>query len=102
MDTHWIDQHGKQWKVPTIRGRLKMRIPCHAALRAFIFWRDQYTCQHCGSQNMLVPDHMISRRNGGTHHPDNLQTLCDSCNARKAGLVDRKRPQRGGDDVSLY
>lgn len=34
------------------------------------------------------------RRNGGSHHPSNLQCLCDPCNARKAGLVDSKgRPQ---------
>lgn len=84
----WTDQHGKAWKVPMIRGRLKFRIPCHPALRAFVLWRDNYTCQGCGTHNDLIADHIISRRNGGPHHPDNLQALCQSCNARKANLID--------------
>ncbi|ECW2977141.1 TPA_asm: hypothetical protein GBZ67_21190 [Salmonella enterica subsp. diarizonae] len=88
----WADQFGSQWKVPTIKKRLKMRIPCHRALRDFVLWRDGYKCRHCGStdQIKLVADHILSRRNGGEHHPDNMQCLCDSCNARKAGLVDAK------------
>jgi 5-methylcytosine-specific restriction endonuclease McrA len=32
----------------------------------------------------------LSRRNGGSHHPSNLRCLCESCNARKASLVDAK------------
>lgn len=106
----WTDHKGKQWKVSTIRKRLKFCIPSHAALRAYIFWRDGYRCTQCGvtainapvnydgrhtlatEQNWcLVMDHKISHRNGGTHHPDNLITLCDSCNARKAALVDSKQ-----------
>jgi len=87
----WTDHHGKSWKVPTIKGRLKAgRIPCHAALRAFVFHRDGHKCRQCGATSKLVPDHIQSRKNGGSHHPDNLQTLCESCNARKVGLVDAK------------
>jgi 5-methylcytosine-specific restriction endonuclease McrA len=77
------------WKVPTIRGRLKMRIPCHRALRDFVLWRDK-KCQRCGATDDLVADHIVSRRNGGSHHPLNLQALCQSCNSAKAGLVDAK------------
>ncbi|HFO0283564.1 HNH endonuclease signature motif containing protein [Enterobacter roggenkampii] len=88
----WLDQNGNKWKVPTIKGRLKMRVPCHRALREFVLWRDGFKCRHCGSQDRikLVADHIVSRRNGGAHHPDNMQCLCDSCNARKASLVDAK------------
>ncbi|MGE5522596.1 MAG: HNH endonuclease [Rhodospirillaceae bacterium] len=87
----WTDHHGRTWRVPQIRGRLKCgKIPCHRALREFVFHRDGYQRKHCGSTEKLVPDHIVSRRNGGAHHPDNLQTLCDSCNARKAGAVDAK------------
>jgi len=38
----------------------------------------------------LVLDHIVSLRNGGTNHPNNLQTLCDFCNASKSVLVDAK------------
>lgn len=88
----WVDHNGRSWIVPQIKGRLKMCIPAHNALREFILHRDNYTCRHCGNQDRLrlVADHIVSRRNGGSHHPDNMQCLCGSCNARKAGLVDAK------------
>ena len=89
--THWTDRNGSNWKIPTIKGRLKPgKIPCHRALRSFVIERDNGKCRICGSVNDLVADHIISRRNGGSHHPDNLQCLCDSCNARKSGLIDSK------------
>lgn len=86
----WTDHHGRHWKVPQIRGRLKPgKIPSHAALRAFIVARDG-SCRWCGATVYLVADHIVSRRNGGTHHHNNLQALCSTCNSRKAGLVDAK------------
>lgn len=88
----WTDDKGKKWSVPQIKGRLKPgKIPCHNALREFVINRDGRKCKECGRGEdsvVLVADHIISRRNGGSHHPDNLQCLCDSCNARKASLVD--------------
>jgi 5-methylcytosine-specific restriction endonuclease McrA len=87
----WVDHDGNVLKVPTIKGRLKAgRIPLHAALRRFVFARDGHKCVQCGRADKLVPDHIQSRRNGGSHHPSNLQTLCESCNARKVGLIDAK------------
>lgn len=107
--TTWTDHLGRQRKVPTVLGRLKFRIPLHAALRAFVFRRDGCRCVTCGAAPdeipadydgrktvplpsgwCLVMDHVRSRRNGGSHHPDNLCTLCDSCNSAKAGLIDAK------------
>ena len=32
----------------------------------------------------LIVDHIIPWRDGGTHHPDNLQLLCSKCHKRKA------------------
>lgn len=53
---------------------------------------DKAVPEHCqgsdGATEDLVADHVVSRRNGGSHHPDNLQALCQRCNARKAALVD--------------
>lgn len=85
----WQDHNGKFWKEPEIIGRLKMRIPSHRALREFVIHRDGRKCVVCGSQENLVADHILSRRNGGRHHPSNMQCLCDSCNALKANSIDR-------------
>lgn len=105
----WTDHNGRVWQEPEIIGRLKFRIRCHAALRAFVMVRDRFACAHCGAMGedfgagydgrhavrllgrrhgSLVVDHVVSRRNGGRHHPSNMQTLCEGCNARKACLVD--------------
>lgn len=89
----WQDHLGRWWIVPQIKGRLKCsKIPSHAALREFVVYRDGGKCKRCGCDDglRLVADHIISRRNGGSHHPDNLQCLCHSCNSRKAGLIDAK------------
>lgn len=90
----WTDQHGRVWKTPTILGRLKTSIPSHAALKAFVIWRDGGRCRQCGCSDeaQLVADHIRSRRNGGAHHPDNMQCLCERCNARKSSLIDSKGP----------
>lgn len=92
MRDYWTDHNGASWIVPQIKGRLKSRIPAHAALKAFVIHRDGYACRECGCTDLmaLVADHVVSRRNGGTHHPDNMQCLCHSCNSRKAGLIDAK------------
>ncbi|MES2262132.1 MAG: HNH endonuclease [Pseudomonadota bacterium] len=90
------------------------RLPSHAALRAFVYQRDGFCCQWCGvsappppqydgKDNVLtgatskqgwdiwfVVDHVVSMRNGGSNHPQNLQMLCDPCNSAKSGLVDSK------------
>lgn len=91
MREMWTDDFGVTRPVPQIKGRLKCgKIPGHAALRAFVIRRDGGKCVECGSARRLVADHILSRRNGGSHHPDNLRCLCESCNARKAALVDAK------------
>lgn len=96
LPSFWTDFDGVTRAVPQIKGRLKCsKVPGHFALREFVLRRDGYTCINCGETNrsQLVADHIVSRRNGGSHHPENLQCLCHSCNSRKAGLIDAK----GGD-----
>lgn len=53
-------------------------------LRLFIFNRDGNKCGICGSQKKLTIDHIVSVYRGGADNWDNLQTLCNQCNARKS------------------
>lgn len=107
----WVDESGVSRRVPTTRGRLNFGLPSHRAIRKFVMERDHFSCQDCGiaadrtpeeydgsfaprirgGDRYLVIDHICSKHAGGdgyTHHPSNLQTLCDGCNARKRNLVD--------------
>lgn len=55
-------------------------------IRARILARDRCTCQHCGTTlppAQLHVDHITPRMMGGADTPDNLQTLCATCNLRK-------------------
>lgn len=51
-----------------------------------ILTRDNFTCQLCGATaktDILEVDHITPLSEGGTHEPDNLRTLCNSCNVGK-------------------
>ena len=48
-----------------------------------VFAKDGYQCVHCGTRDNLTVDHIHPVSSGGTNDPDNLQTLCRSCNSRK-------------------
>ena len=63
----------------------KKKIP--RTLRWEIFVRDGFRCVNCGSQQKLRVDHKYPETMGGTLDPDNLQTLCDTCNCRKGRYV---------------
>lgn len=47
--------------------------------RNLVLDRDHNKCQICNSRNNLHIHHIVKRRNGGDHNPDNLVTLCASC-----------------------
>ncbi len=47
--------------------------------RAKVLWRDNYTCQCCGSQDKLNAHHIRRRVDGGTNTPKNGITLCKKC-----------------------
>lgn len=51
--------------------------------RTAILERDGHACNHCGSSEDLVIDHITPRARGGGNKPQNLQTLCYPCNSRK-------------------
>jgi hypothetical protein len=82
----WTDFEGNVWKVisPKMRPFKEKYKKRSIALRDYVFRRDGYKCQRCSTTDNLVLDHRASLRNGGTNHPDNLQTLCHSCNCSKA------------------
>lgn len=52
-------------------------------LKKEIFTRDNFRCIKCGETSMLTIDHIKPQSEGGTDLPDNLQTLCLTCNAKK-------------------
>ena len=77
-------------------------------LRVRVFLRDNFTCRICGwrpgsppddydgrytvgtwpyetEERLLHVDHLVPRVRGGSSEESNLQTLCESCNCRKAG-----------------
>ena len=59
-------------------------------VREYVFWRDQYTCQHCHGKSKdpkLHVHHLESRLTGG-NAPNNLVTLCSTCHqALHAGQI---------------
>lgn len=48
------------------------------SIRSFVLWRDQGQCsiEGCPSRYRLQPHHLTQRAHRGSHHPDNLITLC--------------------------
>jgi 5-methylcytosine-specific restriction endonuclease McrA len=48
------------------------------AIRAHVLHRDGHQCVigGCQSRTRLQPHHLLAYADGGTHHPDNLVTLC--------------------------
>lgn len=99
---YWTDHTGREWKVPVIKDRLRPhQIAGHAALKAHVICRDGGKCRQCGSCDELVVDHVVSKRNGGTHDPDNLRSLCKVCNDAKSNYEDRGRPSPPCEVVDL-
>lgn len=69
-------------------------------LRAEVYERDAYRCQHCGQQgapgdpSQLRVRHIVPKSRGGTTHPRNLVTVCRTCRGRvsehhRMGSADR-------------
>lgn len=57
-------------------------------LRAIVFERDGWCCVYCGTDASLTIDHVVPQSKGGHSRPDNLQTLCVSCNSAKCDRDD--------------
>jgi 5-methylcytosine-specific restriction endonuclease McrA len=63
-------------------------------LRVAIWRRDHFTCQHCGTHDNLVVDHIVPESKGGTLEESNLQTLCNSCNSSKGAKHPHTPPSK--------
>jgi 5-methylcytosine-specific restriction endonuclease McrA len=51
-----------------------------------VFLRDKFTCQYCGKKAPdLTLDHVVPRRQQGSHTWENVVAACSRCNMRKAG-----------------
>lgn len=60
-----------------------------------VFLRDQYTCQYCGKKTQaLTLDHVVPRRQYGTHTWENVVAACSSCNLLKAGRTPEEANMR--------
>jgi 5-methylcytosine-specific restriction endonuclease McrA len=52
-------------------------IPDH--IKLLVFERDRWSCRSCNRDGGIAPHHVTFRSEGGTHHPDNLVTVCFDC-----------------------
>lgn len=70
-------------------------------IRTHVLLRDRGRCVGCGFEGesprfgkaqFIEVDHVVPRSKGGTHHPDNLQALCNRCNSSKGTADAVRRP----------
>lgn len=61
-------------------------------VKAYVLYRDNYTCQICGEQfGRLRTHHIIQRIDGGSDRPDNLATVHHQCHINyHKGLIEHK------------
>lgn len=72
----------RDWgKVRRKRGHIGIRV------RRSVFERDNNRCLQCETPDDLTLDHVVPWSLGGSDEPENLQTLCRSCNSRKSNRV---------------
>ena len=93
----WDDEKGQSHTVSFCKQWMPQKNRLQAEARRFVYVRDAFTCLKCRQKATNIPedydgiftvsplelDHKWPRSKGGGHHPNNLQTLCQSCNARK-------------------
>jgi hypothetical protein len=80
-----------------------MRKPLGKRLRFEVFKRDGFRCTYCGERPpvvVLVVDHVVPVKEGGTNEIENLTTSCHTCNAGK-GAVPLSDVAPGVDEVAI-
>lgn len=84
LDAGLVVRHPDGGEILYAFGFGRRRISKWERLRSFIFRRDNYTCQYCGSlEQPLHCDHMIPVSRGGSNLESNLTTACKPCNLSK-------------------
>jgi N6-L-threonylcarbamoyladenine synthase len=66
-------------------------------VRQYVFFRDNYTCQHCKTKakNVKLHTHHLESRKVGGDAPNNLITLCEDCHKKyHKGLIELKTNKR--------
>ena len=114
-DKFWVDHSGMKRKTPTCKQKYLnfYASPLYHRLLEFIYIRDNFACQWCFLQpidnnitidgttrimvpsyvgrndaiNWLVLDYLIPIKDGGTHHPSNIRTMCEWCKFRKDNTI---------------
>ncbi|XP_027072532.1 uncharacterized protein LOC113775711 [Coffea eugenioides] len=70
-------------RVPHLLQVVKRRRVKRNLSRKNIFYRDNFTCQYCSSDEYLTIDHVVPIARGGEWTWENLVTACAKCNSRK-------------------
>jgi hypothetical protein len=63
------------------------REPIPAAVRIFVWNRDQGCCVLCRNNERLEYDHIIPLAKGGSNTERNIQLLCEGCNRKKRASI---------------
>lgn len=85
-----LDADARLAKRTAARKLASLRRGMSPRLRYLILQRDSFRCRACGSsadEATLHVDHIIPVSAGGKSTADNLQTLCQPCNAGKAASL---------------
>lgn len=105
IDKVWQRQREERWKgqarllspAPVVRSEAPRAIS--RRLRTWVYERDEFRCRRCGNTAddgiRLVVDHINPVHLGGGNKPENLQTLCESCNASKGSKPPHPHDRRG-------
>jgi 5-methylcytosine-specific restriction protein A len=64
------------------------------AVRLKCLERDGYTCVSCNGKDNLEVDHIKEVIDGGGNEPENLQSLCKKCHAKKSIQARRDRKKK--------
>lgn len=71
--------------------------------KAYVLWRDNYTCQQCKKNNVtLNVHHIVYRSQGGSDDESNLVTLCEDCHHKlHQGMIKLKKSINNGKKKTL-